>query len=540
AGGGGLALSPDGSQLAFTVRRAAARPRLFVRTLASGGVREISGTAEAVLPFWSPDGHALGFFAGGELRTVPLAGGPAAAVAPAPVPRGGAWAPDGTLLFASDPGGVIYRVAAGGGPPVAATRRGPEGAHQRPVFLPDGHRFLYSGEGRTGIFLGDLRTGTQARVRADGDAAAYAPPGYLVFEAAGSRGYGRVLAQPFDLVRGTVDGEPVLVADSVGNPGGSVGYTVSGTGLFVYQERWGRTPRLWVDREGSLRASTPDDLAWTFRLSHDGTRVAQGGFTLWVRDLRRGVALRLATPEDSAHPVLLHPVWAPDDARLAFVTSGSPGQAAQIRLVRADGAERPVGLPAPPGGGTALDWSPDGTTLLVSGSASPATEQQSLWLVDIHTRVVRPWLAVGGSISAARFSPDGRWVAYQSDETGDPEVYLRPFPGPGAPVRVSVTGGGWPTWRGDGRELFYLTPTGDLLAAAVPPSRPGRAPDVGAPRVLLRAVTHEPYPRLALIGVTPYDVSPDGQRFLLNTEGRTAPPLTLLAPWSRTVPHPAP
>ena len=136
AGGDGLALSPDGTQLAFTVRRAASRPRLFVRTLASGAVRELAGTAEARFPFWSPDGHALGFFAGGELRTVPLAGGPAAAVAPAPVPRGGAWAPDGTLLFASDPGGVIYRVTAGGGPPVAVTRRGREGSHQRPVFLP--------------------------------------------------------------------------------------------------------------------------------------------------------------------------------------------------------------------------------------------------------------------------------------------------------------------------------------------------------------------------------------------------------------------
>ena len=268
--------------------------------------------------------------------------------------------------------------------------------------------------------------------------------------------------------------------------------------------------------------------------------MAQGGFTLWVRDLRRGVALRVATPEDSALRVLLHPVWAPDDARLAFVTTGSPGQPGQIRLVRADGAERAVALPAPPGGGTPLDWSPDGTTLLVSGSASPAAAQQSLWLVDVHTRVVRLWLAVGGSISAARFSPDGRWVAYQSDETGEPEVYLRPFPGPGAPVRVSVTRRGWPTWRGDGRELFYLTPTGDLLAVAVSPSRPGRAPDVGAPRVLLRAITHEPYPRVALTGVNPYDVSPDGQRFVLNTEGRTAPPLTLLAPWPLTVPRPAP
>jgi eukaryotic-like serine/threonine-protein kinase len=529
AGGDGLALSPDGTQLAFTVLRAPPRPRLFVRTLASGVMRELAGTADAQFPFWSPDGRTLGFFAGGELRTVPLAGGLVTVVATAPAPRGGAWAPDGTLLFGGDPDGVIYRVRPGGGPPVAVTRTGPEGQHRLPVFLPDGHRFLYSGGRRTGIFVGDLQTGTHRRIRADGGEAAFAPPDRLLFAAAGTLAYGRVMEQHFDPSTGVADGEPTLVADSVFNPGGPVGYTVSGAGLLVYQQRPYLPQRVWLDRRGTPLDSVPDDEAWTFRLSHDGTRVAQGGRALWVRDLRRSVAMRVAAPGNAGQQVLTFPVWSPDDARLAFIAIGT--ESPVIFVVRADGTGERVRLPSPPNGGMPLDWSPDGGTLLLTGTASRTTGNQSLWLLDLATRAVTPWLAVAGSVTAARFSPDGRWVAYQSDETGAPVVYLRPFPGPGAPVRVSPAGGGQPAWRADGRELFYLTPDGDLMAATVPPSAPGRLPAVGDPRVLVRGVTHEPYSR----EVVPYDAAPDGQRFLLNAENRTAPPLTLLAPWWRAL-----
>lgn len=537
AGGDGLAFSPDGTQLAFTVLRAAPRPRLFVRALASGAARELAGTADAHFPFWSPDGRAVGFFAGGELRVVPVAGGPVTMVASAPNPRGGTWARDGTILFGCDPGGVIYRVRPGGDRPVAVTRRGPEGAHELPSLLPDGHRFLFSGELRTGVFVGDLRTGAQQRIRADGDAAAFAAPDHLLFEPAGIPGYGRVMAQHFDVARGAVDGEPTLIADSVFNPAANVGYAVSGTGLLVYQQQPTFLQRVWLDRRGVAVDSMPDDHAWTFRLSHGGTRVAQGGRTLWVRDLRRAIALRTAAPDTAGGIALVFPVWSPDDARIAVVVLRVPGRQwpRQIRVVRADGTGGDLVLPSAPGGGIPLDWSPDGATLLLSGARDSGTANQSLWLLDVATRAVTPWLAVAGSIPAARFSPDGRWVAYQSDETGGPEVYVRPFPGPGAPVRVSPAGGGRPAWRADGRELFYLSPAGDLMAADVVPRPPGRPSDVGAPRVLVRGTTREPYAR----AVVPYDASPDGQRFLLNTENRTAPPLTVLAPWPLALPREA-
>ena len=531
-GGQGMALSADGTQLAFTLMRASPRPRLFVRMLASGAVRELPGTADAQFPFWSPDGRAVGFFADGELRVAMLEGGPVRRVARAGRPRGGAWAPDGTILFAGDPGGVIYRVQMDGGPPVAATRRGAEGPHARPSFLPDGRRFVFSVERReTGVFLGDLVTGAQRRLRADGGAAVYAAPEHLLFASAtGTSAYKRVMAQRFDTVRGIVQGEVRVVADSVFNPDGQVGYAVSATGLLVYQERPAFPVRSWIDRRGLTIDSVPDDQTWTFRLSHDGARVAQAGFGLWVRDLRRGVALRATTSDMMEAPVMF-PVWSPDDGRVAYAAFDGSGAATELRIVSADGTGGEVRLHGPPGGSEPLDWSPDGRTLLVAGTRNASDVAQSLWLVDVASREVRPWLTVAGSIPAARFSPDGRLVAYQSDETGGPELYLRPFPGPGAPVRVSPAGGGRPAWRADGRELFYLTPAGDLMVASVPPSAPGRLADFGAPRLLVRGVTHEPYSR-----VVPYDAAPDGQRFLLNAENRTATPLTLLAPWPLAMP----
>ena len=527
-GGEGLAFSADGTQLAFTLMRAAPQSRLFIQTLASGVVREVPGTADAQFPFWSPDGSAVGFFAGGELRVATLAGGPVRRVARAGQPRGGAWAPDGTILYAGDPGGVIYRVRLEGGPPVPVTKRGPEGPHARPVFLPDGRRFLFSIERREdGIFLGDLGTGVQRRIRADGGAAVYAMPNHVLFAAeTGTSAYKRVMAQRFDPARGNLDGEAWLVADSVFNPNGYVGYTVSATGLLAYQERPAFPVRSWIDRRGITLDSVPDDRTWTFRLSHDGARLAQGGVGLWVRDLRRGMALR-ATTTNSQNAPFLFPVWSPDDARIAYTAFDVTGTASVLKIVRADGTGADMQLRGPPGWARPLDWSPDARTLLVAASGSGSDVTQSLWLVDVATQAATQWLAVAGSIPAARFSPDGRWVAYQSDETGGPELYLRQFPGPGAPVRVSPAGGGRPVWRGDGRELFYLTPAGDLMAVSIMATSLKGLSNVGVPQLLVRGITHEPYSS----GVDPYDAAPDGQRFLLNAENRTAPPLTLLAPW---------
>jgi Tol biopolymer transport system component len=195
-----------------------------------------------------------------------------------------------------------------------------------------------------------------------------------------------------------------------------------------------------------------------------------------------------------------------------------------------DGSGEDAPLPAPQGSGNVrpLDWSPDGSLLLVATEATAVAPQAALWLGDMKTHGMTRWQTASGSIPYARFSPDGRWVAYQSNETGSPEVYLRRFPGPGAAVRVSPAGGGRPAWRADGRELFYLTPGGDLMAA---PVAPRGLPELGQSRRIASSITSEPYQ-----AATPYDPAPDGQRILVRVDSRVRPPLALLAPWTLTLP----
>jgi eukaryotic-like serine/threonine-protein kinase len=524
-GGDGMALSADGTQLAFTVLRSPPRPRLFVRRLDSEEARELPATAGARFPFWSPDGQRIGYFADGELRVIGTDGRGATTIARAPAALGGAWAPDGTILFAADPGAVIYRVRPGEAP-VAVTKRGSELGHTRPMLLPDGHHFLFSGRGRTGVFVGDLRGGEQRRILSAGGSASYAAPAHLIFDGSHVNEYGRLMAQRFDPETSRLFGEAILLADSIFDPAGLVGYTVSSTGILLFQHSPRSQPRLWLDRKGIVLDSMGRDSAWTHRLSHDGKWVAQAGYVLSVRDLRRGVVLQLEGSHQSAG-ILMNPVWSPDDARIAFVRLF--WSALTLVVVRADGTAEPVELDS--GSVTPQDWNPDGASILAVGPASETNPALALWLVNASVKGPGVlWLVVSGNIASARFSPNGRWVAYQSDETGVPEVYVRPFPGPGAPLRVSPSGGGIPTWRGDGRELFYLNPAGDLMSAAV---TTGARFSAETPHLLIRGVTRQPYSSF----VTSYDPAPDGQRFLVYTENRAgAPPLTLLAPWSAALP----
>jgi serine/threonine-protein kinase len=527
AGGEGMALSNDGTMLAFTVLRAPPRARLFVRPLGSNVSREIPGTADASFPFWSPNNKQLGFFAGSELRIVDIDGrATPSTVTRVGSPLGGSWGPDGVILFAGDPG-VIYRVRPGE-TPVAVTKRETAAQHMRPSFLPDGHHFLFSSTSGD-VFVGDVRDGTQRRITSGG-AAVFAAPAHLLLQ--NSADVGRLAAVPFEPLHARIAGEPVVLADSVWDPAGIIGYTVSSTGVLAFQKTPTNHIRLWLDRHGTPIDSIGRDSAWTYRLSHNGKFVAQGGIVLSVRDLRRDVTLQI--PIGSTRDVVsMWPVWAPDDSRLAFFIERGLNTSGWIDVVRADGTGEPTviaeGMAMVP-----LDWTSDSRSILASGHVSADNPALALWLFDAEAKKApeKPWLAVSGNIAEARFSPNGRWVAYQSDETGEPEVYVRPFPGPGPPVRVSPAGGGVPTWRADGQELYYLTPEGDLAAVNV---TTGARFDAGRPRLLFRGVTRQPYAP----NVTPYDVTPDGQRFLVYTENRTAtPPLTVLAPWQRLLPRP--
>jgi Tol biopolymer transport system component len=335
------------------------------------------------------------------------------------------------------------------------------------------------------------------------------------------------MAQRFDPAREALEGEATLVIDSVRLSSGVTGFAVSEAGLLVFQPDPGYGSRVWLDRRGAALDSVSSDEAWTFRISHDGGRVAQGGFGLWVRDLRRGVAIKLPTPGSEIQP---EPVWSPDDARIAYKAWARAGRYQGVHITRVDGSGEDVPLPLPPGAANArpLDWSANGRLILVATDATAEAPRPALWLGDVKTHVMTRWQTVSGSIPYARFSPDGRWIAYQSNETGAPEVYLRQFPGPGAAVRVSPSGGGRPAWRADGRELFYLTPAGDLMGA---PVAPRGLPEVGPARRIAPRITNEPYQES-----TPYDLTPDGKRILVGVETRVRPPLALLAPWTLTLP----
>jgi dipeptidyl aminopeptidase/acylaminoacyl peptidase len=277
----------------------------------------------------------------------------------------------------------------------------------------------------------------------------------------------------------------------------------------------------------------------SFSTAHlTGLTTALAGRYRLVRDLRRGVAQKL--PPGLAFT--FHATWSPDGARLALDGFRDESRRGAVRVTRADGSGGDEYLPLPPGppeSGYVVDWTPDGRALLLAAAVDSGVARRGPWLMDLATRASRPWLAVPGSIYRARLAPDGRWLAYESDETGASEIYLRPFPGPGAATRVSPSGGMAPTWRGDARELYYLTPDGDLMAVDV---AAGGSPATGAPAVTPPQALMR---RLVVIGDahswhTPYVPFPDGQRFLVLDTRRGEPPLTLVAPWTAALRSPVP
>jgi eukaryotic-like serine/threonine-protein kinase len=520
-GGMGISLSADGSKLAFVARDAGMPAHLYVRVLASGVTVELPGTEDANAPFWSPDGSRIGFFARDQLKAVDANGATEPRIiAPAPNPRGGAWAKDGTIVFGADTVGVLYRVPAAGGTPEPITRRGGEGPHSRPALHPDGRHFVFHGAGRSGLFLGDLRTAKSIRLTTLGASAVFATRDYLIYDPArlGTPPQtDRLVAQRIDVDAGRLVGPVTGLADNVAAPLFEASYTAA-NGVLVYQV-WGPAPSLtWSDRHGGVLDSLPSADARWFRLSADGSRLAYGGAGgLWVRDLVRGVAVKLPT----AGGGVAHPVWSPDGQRIAYTVIGA--DVASTRITRLDGRGADVEVATAPARSRLEDWSPDGTSLLASGAVSRDASRSALWVTEMKSGVARQWLGGQGNIEAGRFSPDGRWVAYQSDETGAPEVYVRPFPGPGAVVRISTAGGAKPMWRRDGRELYYLTLAGDLTAVSVE-TAPTFA--VSKPRTLIRGASRRPFAPSA-----GYQVTPTGDRFLLSVR-TVAPPLTVRTSWT--------
>lgn len=534
------ALSPDGGALVFSAVAADGNSLLWIRPLDSLKADPLAGTEGAIAPFWSPDSRYIAYFSGGKIKKVNAAGGFSETICNAgDIAGGGAWNRDGVILFGKGLSDGLYRVSASGGEPARLTTPNPthhEKAHLWPRFLPDGIHYLYFVAGdsdeNSGIYVGALGSSDTRRVVSSETNGVYGvnpesgKPGYLFF----MRGR-RILAQVFDPNQAEVKGDLFTLAEEVGfvQSLGLEPVTASDGGLMAYQ-RTNTTKRqlVWYDREGRrLGALGRPGNYGPARISHDAARVAvnrvvSGGETadLWILDAKSGAATQFTsgvTHEGS-------PAWSPDDSRLVFFSNPSGHFDLYEKLLRG-GPEEP--LVRTDMEKYASDWSPDGRYILY-GNINPNTNSDVWVLPASGDRKPFPYLQTVSSEGYAVFSPDGKWVAYQSDESGKAEVYVERFPRPeGASAKrwqISVAGGGLPKWRRDGKELYYISAEGRLMAAAVKESETFQA---DPPRVLFQSLL---VPKTWNL----FDVTPDGERFLVNTpmDWASTSPITVVANWT--------
>ena len=508
--GSALALSPDGTQLVYAAHQGGAQ-QLYLRPLAALEAKPVPGTEGAVQPFFSPDGRWLGFFAEGKLKRVSVSGGEASSLCDAGDPRGAIWGSQGTIVFAPTRSSVIQQLSNAGGAPRPLTRfEEPENSHRWPEFLPDGDAVLFaafrSGDNWNNALISvqSLRTGERRTLLKGGTNPRYAPSGHLVY----GRG-GNLMAAPFDAQKLEVTGAAVPVVEGIlqSTFSGAAQYSFSQNGSLAYVPASVQAEQrrlVWVSRTGAEEPVLAPVRAYRGpRISPDGRKVAvaiEGQETeVWLYDLARGALTRLTFQGSSNYD----PVWARDGRRVVFHSSaGLEGLFWQL----ADGSGGLERLTGP--SGLPYSWSPNGQ-LLAFRDAGDTPHISTLRLGD---RKVVPFPTTTFKEGAAEFSPDGRWLAYVSNESGSYEVYVQPYPGPGGKWQISTEGGTEPLWNPNGRELFYRS--GDKLMAADIITHPRFS--AGKPRVLFTGqFQRSPSP----VPTANYDVSSDGKRFLMLKPG---------------------
>jgi Tol biopolymer transport system component/predicted Ser/Thr protein kinase len=509
------ALSPDGATIAF-VGYGPGASSLWVRTLADPEPRALAGTDGARLPFWSPDGKALGFFAGGKLKRIFVAGGPPQLICDAPAPFGGTWGRNDVIVFAAATDEPLLRVDANGGKPQPLTKlSATEEAHRWPYFLPDGEHFVFLGDApRTEdhhLRLGTVKDGSSTILTQAVSNVAYAEPSTLFFVRGGS-----LMAQPLDLDAKKVQGEPRVLVQNVEENwmNHHFEFSVSGNGRLVYRSVNPSTQLMWVDRTGRQIEKVGDPRRYgEVRVAPDGKRIvfaqldADGrGDDVWLLDPTRGVTTRLTF--DAAADA--GPVWSPDGRRIAFSSmresygnvyaADIANPAAPERLTKhKDGTDFPS------------DWAPDGDTVVIDRYG----KSSDIILFSIRTGTARPYVATRFEEYSGIVSPDASQIAYVSEESGRPEVYVERFPSRTERRQVSNGGGLRPRWRRDAKELFFDSEAG---VRSVDLTR-----DDALPQIL--------FPAPATLA----DVSADGQRLLITqpVEDATRIPLTFVSNWAR-------
>ena len=546
--GTSVAISPDGQTLAFSARDEAGKTMIWLRSIDAVTARPLAGTDGAQFPFWSPDSKFIGYFTQDKLLKIAAAGGPPQMLCTVVLGRGGTWNPEGEIVYGENTG-PLYRVPASGGTPVAITTLDNSVQdHRFPSFLPDGRHLLYFPTlttGTLGVWVLSLDSGETKRLLDTETGAVYDARNRLLL-------FGRqgvLMAQPFDSERLTVAGDPFPVAEQLesGVYGGVVSFSVANNGTLAYGTGSAMTNGIrliWVDRTGRVVGNVgpianyrepelaPDGRRLAVKRRESATVPVDTG-DIWITDLPRDTTSRFTFDSAQSNSA---PIWSPDGNRIAFASLRGGKWGLYVKPWNGTGSEQrlleanPVTAP--------VSWSPDGQSIVyVTVGATTATD---LWLMPLSgDRKPTALVATRFNENRGQVSPDGHWFAYDSNESGQSQVYVRPFPsGDGKWQVSSALAAYYPRWRGDGRELFYMDAVTGGKLMAVDVKMNGTALEIGTPRVLFdsgyanlggeRVITHA------------YAVTPDGQRFLIprlasNSQPERSSPIVVTLNWNQTV-----
>ena len=524
------AISPDGTHIAFQALTKTG-PMLMMRALDASTAQEVAGSQNAFTAIWSADSRFIAFAADGKLKRYDVDSGAMLTLGDAPEFEGGAWNRENTILFAPSRSGSLYRISGDGGVPAGVTKLGAgQTSHRWPCFMPDGRHFVFVVEPGNRIAFGSLDTAEFKVLFAADAKAVYSPAGYLLYARQGA-----LHGQRFDARRGEVTGDPIQIADRVRFTllNGRGAYSVSDTGVLVYRSGGASFPThlQWYDREGTpLEEALPWGEIRDVALSPDGRRIVfhrhdePDGGGIWIKDLARGTVSRLTFNSFHNH----YGFWHPDGRHVGYV-SNRDNPAGDIYVASASGT----------GGDEPLlkssqikfwpSWSRDGRYLLFVGAEAPGLTD--IYVMDVATHRIMPYIHGSATETEPEFSPDGRWVAYISNESGRNEVYVQPFPATGDKWPISTAGGLLPRWRGDGKELFFLSSDKILMSSMVTVT--GDQFDATIPKPLFNT-------RATFVfgGTLPnyriFDSTPDGQRFIIDEESATPrhDPLTVVVNWT--------
>ena len=532
--------SPDGSRIAFIATSASGTSALWIRRVDSVAAHRLAGTEDVAGPaFWSPDGRFLGFFAQGKLKKIDPSGGPALNIASIQVNLGATWGADNVIVVAPVNRTVLHRVPATGGTPepittLSAERR--ENSHRWPHFLPDGRHFLFTARSDVKennlIYVGTVDSKDVKALVAAQSNAVYVPPGYLIYARDAT-----LMAQRFDVAALSLVGEAMPVAASVAHStaSSSAAFGASADGsVLAYRPAITQGSQVaWYDRSGSSGPPLGPERAYTEVRLAPNEKLAtvviadsdSGNRDIWLLELTSGSLTRLTTNPANDWQV----AWTPDSRQIAFASDRNGPSSVYRKTI--DAVEEELLLRIPGRGAFPKDWSADGR-LLTLGIDS-GTGLAGIWALSLAgDRTPFPLGRSGVRENHPRLSHDGRLIAFESDESGATEIYVAPF-GKTGRRRVSTGGGTQPRWRADGREVFFTTMTGEVMAAAVTGSEPL---ETAPPVRLFHGCGGSPAVAQASVGQTWFEVAADGNRFLLAcAAGSATSPIVVSVDWTASL-----